>query len=289
MPGEMQGCVGCHEHRLTTAPPKPGLPLAVQPASLEPPEWGTEGFDYTRVVQPVLDRYCIECHAPPRAPKGVDLTGDKTDYFSVSYEVLARERQGPEGSPYVSWIPTYNGHEQNILQVAPLRWGSPRSRLARIVLGGHPDADGEPRAALDEASRRRVLAWIDLNVPYYGSSETAYPEATGCRRIYPADLDPVLTEVASRRCAGCHEDGGVPRREWVRITRPELNPFLLAPLSRDAGGSGRCGEGVFASTDDPDYRRILGTFADVTRMMAERPRMDMPGARPAPEVCRDTY
>ena len=43
---------------------------------------------------------------------------------------------------------------------------------------------------------RRILSWIDLNVPYYGTSETAYPELIGCRQIYPGQLDQVLQEVA---------------------------------------------------------------------------------------------
>ena len=32
------------------------------PRELEPPEWGDGGFDYSRIVQPVLDRHCVRCH-----------------------------------------------------------------------------------------------------------------------------------------------------------------------------------------------------------------------------------
>ncbi|MBN1418096.1 MAG: hypothetical protein JXP34_04930, partial [Planctomycetes bacterium] len=287
MPGEVQGCVGCHEPRLQTPAPRRGKAFARPPRDLEPPEWGVAGFDYARIVQPVLDRHCVRCHDPLDAPRGIDLSGGRTDFFNVSYDVLARERQGPRGSPYVNWIPTYNGQEQNILVIDPKSWGSPQSRLAEIVLSGHPDADGKPRVDVDEAGRRRILAWIDLNVPYYGTSETAYPAAEGCRRIVPPRLEAVLADVAKRRCASCHRDGRIPRREWVRITEPELNPFLAAPLVRAAGGSGRCGSPVFASEDDPDYRAILETFAPVGAMLAERPRLDMPGGKPAPDLCRD--
>ncbi len=288
MPGETHGCVGCHEDRLDTPQVNPSPAFRNPPQALEPPEWGSGGFDYARHVQPILDRYCIECHSPHDAPDGIDLSGGRTDFFNVSYDVLARENQGLEGSPYVNWIPTYNGMEQNILEVTPKAWGSPRSPLADLILNGHPDETGTPRFDMDETSRRRILAWIDLNVPYYGTSETAYPENEGCRRILPVNLDATLAEVAQRRCIVCHQDGNIPRREWVRITEPELNPFLLAPLAKAAGGSERCGKAVFESTDDPDYRKILDTFSPVTRMLAERPRMDMPGGRPDPDVCRDT-
>ena len=62
-----------------------------------------------------------------------------------------------------------------------------------------------------EHSIRRILAWIDLNVPYYGTSETAYPERVGCRQVYPDRLDEVLAGVAARRCATCHDQGKIPR------------------------------------------------------------------------------
>lgn len=287
MPGEVQGCVGCHEHRLQTSRPLAPLASGQTPRTLQPPEWGVTGFDYSRIVQPVLDRYCVECHKPVDPPKGLDLTGGKTDFFNVSYEMLARENQGGRGSPYVNWIPTYNGQEWNILEVLPKTWGSPRSKLADVVLSGHPDEKGKPRFAMDEASRRRILSWIDLNVPYYGASETAYPEKIGCRQILPENLDQVLTDVATRRCVACHAGGKIPRREWVRITEPEFNSFLVAPLARSAGGNEKCGKAVFADKSDPDYQRLLATFAPVTAMLKARPRIDMPGGKPAPDVCRD--
>jgi len=285
---ERQGCVGCHEHRGKT--PNRRLTQALQqpPRDLQEPEWGAGGFDYSAVVQPVLDRYCVECHNPVDAPRNLDLTGGKTDFFNVSYENLARDNQGPRGSPYVNWIPTYNGQEWNILEITPKAWGSPQSRLAEVVLSGHPDEDGQRRLEMDSASVRRILAWIDLNVPYYGTSETAYPERIGCRQILPESLDQVLGEVAARRCQACHEGGKIPRRVWTRITEPELNPFLLAPLAREAGGSQKCGVPVFRDQRDPDYQAILAVFAPVERMLKDRPRMDMPGARPAPDVCRDS-
>jgi len=289
MPGESQGCVGCHEPRLSAGSVSPrASTLYRPPQDIEPPEWGTGGFDYSRIVQPVLDKYCIRCHDPVKCPKGVDLTGGKTDYFNVSYDVLARENQGRAGSPYVNWIPTYNGHEQNILVVKPMAWGSPKSKLAEIVLGAHVDKAGKPRFTMDAASQRRVLAWIDLNVPYYGTSETAYPNNRGCRRLYPKDLDKTLADVARRRCATCHKGGRIPRRVWTRITEPKFNPFLVAPLAKSAGGSETCGRAVFTSADDPDYKAILKTFEPIRKMLEANPRLDMVGGKPAANVCRDT-
>jgi len=284
MPGEVQGCVGCHEPRQQASGSV--LRHTRQPDALRPPEWGEGvGFDYTAHVQPVLDARCVKCHSGPTPPKKVDLCGDKTDFFNVSYEWLARGRrrsgEAEWDSPYVNWIPTYNGMEQNILEVTPKAWGSPRSLLADLLIGGHTDTNGTPRINMEPREIRRVLAWIDLNVPYYGTSETAYPEKRGCRQILPADLDKKLADVAQRRCAECHRDAKVPRPVWTRITNPQLNSFLLAPLATSAGGSGACGQAVFQSTDDPDYQVLLRTFEAVTVQLRERPRMDMPGAIPA--------
>lgn len=283
MPGEVQGCVGCHVDRGHSAPIAARATSVSRPfKKLEPPDWGGGGFDYATIVQPVLDKHCGDCHSGA-APEGkVDLSGDQTDYFNVSYETLARgRRQSGEAqwdSPYVSWIPTYNGFEANILQVDPKDWGSPKSKLADLLLDNHRDRNGKPRLQMTGTERSRILAWIDLNVPYYGTSETTRPDNTGSRRIYPPDLDKTLAEVAVRRCAECHKNGNVPRQFWTRITNPQLNSFLLAPLSKDAGG-GACGKPVFATSNDPDYQAILKTFESALSQLREAPRIDMPGAK----------
>ncbi|MHC4253613.1 MAG: HzsA-related protein, partial [Planctomycetota bacterium] len=173
MPGEVQGCVGCHESRRQGPLPGPLVRSLVRdPQELVPPEWGVLGFDYSLVVQPVLDKNCVHCHnpyglqaapptvaaavasgvslkegvapgdsqprpletrlvmldVPPAPPKGIDLTGDRTDFFNMSYEVLARKDQGRTGSPYIRWIPSYNGHEWNILESWPV---TPTRRASR--------------------------------------------------------------------------------------------------------------------------------------------------------------
>jgi hypothetical protein len=291
MPGEVQGCIGCHENRNHTSQPRRTDNLRLQPLPLQEPEWGGPvGFDYSRIVQPVWDQYCIKCHSGPTPPKKVDLSGDKTDYFNVSYEWLARGRRGDSfiswDSPYVNWIPTYNGHEANILQVAPKTWGSPRSKVADMILAGHPDQDGRPRYQMDEASRRRVFAWIDLNVPYYGTSEAALPDRQGCRRLLPENLDKTLADVTKRRCAECHKNGQVPRQIWVRVTNPQANSFLTAPLAKSAGGTEACGRAVFADARDPDYQAILKTFEPIAKLIQETPRDDMPGSKPSPACNR---
>jgi len=276
MPGEVQGCVGCHEPRSQNARGA-AYPSAFsrEVQDLEPPEWGAVGFSYARIVQPVLDKHCLRCHNADDPPKGLELSGDETDFFNVSYEHLARDGQGRSGSPYVRWIPTYNGHEANILEITPKHWGSPASKLAEVVRSGHPDENGRPKVKMDDAGRRRIFAWIDLNVPYYGTSLSNYYTRQGCRRMLPDDLEKVLADVAKRRCASCHKAGRIPRRQWVRITNPRKNSFLRAPLAKRHGGTEACGKPVFHSTEDPDYQAILRTFQPIAELLKKQPRMDM--------------
>ena len=182
MPGEVQGCVGCHASRSYLSPLGRAKEFVRRPPQeLGAPEWWTEaGFAYERIVQPVLDKNCIECHSGAEAPKTVRLTGERTRFFSTSYDTLAmgtkmapphryRGQNGLIDNPYTDWISGFHGCEDNILEVEPRRFGSPRSKLADIILAGHPAKDGRPRVNLSRAEKQRILTWIDVNVPFYGS------------------------------------------------------------------------------------------------------------------------
>ncbi|MDR3233019.1 MAG: hypothetical protein LBT46_05055, partial [Planctomycetaceae bacterium] len=318
MPGEIQGCVGCHIDRSTQTPTGINRMTAAKMKiqELQKPDWGVKGFSYQEVVQPVLDKHCVACHNPLEE-NGIDLSGGYTDFFNVSYDNLVRkgtlgEKQWlqhgvavdsrKEGvSPYTSWIWTINGAEWNTLEVAPKRWGSPASLLAEILRSGHPDKDGKQRIDVPQAERERIYLWIDLNVPYYPTSSSNHKFQIGSRRMYPEHLDTVLNDVSQRRCSECHtpnpaeELGYVPKHRlgdplynlspqgevfprefYTRFMQPEHNAFLLAPLAKSAGGTQKCSKVVFASKDDPDYQKIIGTFEQVQQLIKELPRADMP-------------
>jgi hypothetical protein len=121
-----------------------------------------------------------------------------------------------------------------------------------------------------------VYLWIDLNVPYYGTSASNHRDRMGSRRMLPPELGPVLKEVAGRRCAECHPSG-VPREFYARMLKPENNSFLLAPLAKSAGGTEACGKVVFATKEDVDYLKIVSVFTAVQKLLKQRPRADMPG------------
>ncbi|MHC4179121.1 MAG: HzsA-related protein, partial [Planctomycetota bacterium] len=77
-PGEMIGCVGCHEGRRTSVPGR-DLPLAArrQPSKLRPWYGPTRKFNYLAEIQPVFDRHCVSCHDYGKEEgKTLNLAGD---------------------------------------------------------------------------------------------------------------------------------------------------------------------------------------------------------------------
>ena len=296
MPGEFQGCIGCHADRNSVAL-KTGSnrSRAMKRAAgkLTLPPWGLRGFSYSRSVQPIWDQHCVRCHGPDQPAGGLELTGDKTDFFNISYENLVRKGTPSQDytiggvggaftyNKYTSWIPSYNGQEHNILEIAPGRWGTKASLLATVIRAGHPDKEGKNRAELADVEKRIVYAWLDLNCPYYSSSDSTYRDNPGCRQILPPGLNAAFSEVSGRRCASCHQQPNnssvfsYPRSFAIRLDNPARNDFLRAPLAKSAGGTAACGQPVFADTRDPDYRKLLDSFKPLQEQLAGNPRLDM--------------
>ena len=167
-PGERRGCIGCHE-RSTAAPqlPSAGKCVAISrsPSRIETGPDGTQPFCFPRLVQPVLDRYCVRCHDGKEGPdKGpMALTGEPAGPFTRSYESL---------KPYVKWF-EWGGASIAGTVTQPGRIGVDESRLAK-VLGGEKHA---ARVKLSDDDRRRLYIWMDGNAPFYGTYDAASQEA----------------------------------------------------------------------------------------------------------------
>ena len=276
MPGERQSCIGCHADRnyVSISPAQIGKSIAAQrpPARLVPPPWGSDnGFSFAQTVQPVLNRHCVKCHSGDDGAPEPELTGDRTDYFNVAYENLARKGTGAESggdvkaymknfgkNPYTSWIPTFNGLEENILWITPKTWGSPVSRLSQLVSTGHPGKDGKPRISLTDDERLRIHMWIDLNVPYYGTSQSRQNDLRGCRRILPQSLTNTVKDIEQRRGIK------LPYQFYVRYDHPERNAWLKEGLAK----------GIFKGKDDPDYKRLLDEIVKARPMLDLRNDVD---------------
>jgi len=311
MPGEMQSCIGCHEPR-NAAPPYENAMASIAaggpPDRPEPPAWAPDGIiDFVRVVQPVLDKYCVECHSGGNPDGGYDLSGDKTRLFNMAYDnLLGRSRsyrqhdmatgemlptEAAKGKPMVHfyWLlrtPTAVNR--------PLETGSHASRLMDYIDTDHCGK------MIPLEDRQRVYTWIDANVPYYGTYDHSRPRSPGYRDLFTDPETGLESEwyakrflpVYAKRCQSCHDSIPHPNDHgriwdgcyaWINLSRPEHSAALTAHLDQCAGGRG-CGaeedgrgEPLFKDTSDPDYVALLAAIRDGRRSMLAHPRADMPG------------
>ncbi len=158
-PGENMSCVGCHEHRLTSPIQATAMQALQRPPSrIKPGPDGSKPLSYPLLVQPVLDKHCVQCHGEdsPAGPEGqpLVLTGDAEGHYSKSYNVLAKR------VPFSEWA----GLEENGEPLTqPDRFGARGSRLMEMILAGHHDV------RLDDDELDRLVTWMDANALFYGT------------------------------------------------------------------------------------------------------------------------
>ncbi|MCP4453181.1 MAG: hypothetical protein GY809_17100, partial [Planctomycetes bacterium] len=298
MPGETQSCAGCHESRQTAVPTSTRHLLATKrpPTPLTLPAWGNAGIlDYSRVIQPVLDRHCVTCHQGTDPDGGLLLTGGYTRFFNMSYDNLVIRSRADEMSRDL-----YTGRSTDLPMVQSLHLlygilepfepgssGSLVSRLPEYFQASHC------KAPVPLADRRRIHEWIDAMIPYYATSDYARLEARSNRDKWGhPDRKDILdwftkdfAPVYDRRCGSCHgnttPDLGLasPRQwSWIDLTQPAWSPALTAHLSRTVGGRGVAAGGFeFTSTHDPDYQAMLDAITEGRRRAYQTPEADMPG------------
>ena len=170
-PGECTSCVGCHEHRMSAPVAAAPVPLAMQraPSQIEPGELGGRPFAFVEVVQPVLNKHCLNCHSGPDAKKGIVLTGEPLNGFTRSYLSLTGDPtpKQPKQPPSEPLVPRFAMRNQ--IQTTPVggRHGALGSRLLKMLRAGHEDVK------LSGHELRRLAAWIDCNAIFYGTFDSA--------------------------------------------------------------------------------------------------------------------
>lgn len=204
-PGEINGCVGCHEHphqagidnaqaiALRRAPQKLKSPLpgGTHPflaalekegplASLD--NWmglnrtkavvdntdQNDGFSFTRLIQPILDAQCIGCHngSGDKAPAAMDLRGTRG-------QLPPSDDQSKRKYSTAYLALTYKGQcNEKInfahgLGFAPFK--PPYFFGAAKSSVWRMLAKGHHEVRLTDAELRTFACWIDLAVPFCGS------------------------------------------------------------------------------------------------------------------------
>jgi len=227
------------------------------PVDITPPPWGAGPVDFVRQVQPVLDRYCVTCHSGPN-PQGIDLSNDKTRFFNMAYNNLTVSK----------WVDFYWVNTAGSSTLKPLASGSYVSGLTKLI------EDCHAQVTVDDTGRRAIYAWIDANVPYYGTYDNTRPGTAGSRDIWTG---PWFHEVTRLLAAGKRAQSG---ETFLNLTHPEWSRALVDHLPKSQGGGGI--EPVFSGSKDPDYQAILAAIRQGRKALNDKPRIDMPGAIPAP-------
>jgi hypothetical protein len=191
MPGEVQSCVGCHDHKNSVPPPMSlTLAAASPPRPLDEFYGPPRGFSFIGEIQPILDRHCVVCHhlddPPPYlqnagAPRGPWQRGDDQEIvpafslrgrqtldakaerlWSDSYLALANRR-------VVNWISPQSAPPVQ----PPYSAGASQSPLISMLESGEHFGVVPDREEMD-----KLALWIDLLVPYAGDyTEAMNPDA----------------------------------------------------------------------------------------------------------------
>ena len=313
-PGEVTGCIGCHEERTHAFAAPAAAPIAGRrPSRIEPIAECPDVFDFPRDIQPILDRLCVDCHGYDKTPRGgpcaggVVLSGDHGPIFSHAYVTLTIRRLFSDNR---------NQPQSNY---PPRALGSSASRILDMLDGAHYGV----RA--DEHQRKLLRLWIDVGAPYPGTYAALGCGAVGGyyrNALMNTGADWPETKAAAavidRRCAGCHRgatrlprsladergisfwrfDAADPAQRTGRhlvfnLSRPERSLIVLAPLAARAGGLDLCRDAagrpaaVLSDTADADYRALLALVEAGQRNLDSIKRFDMPGFRPTPQYVRE--
>ncbi len=157
--GERLVCLGCHEPKHRSPQPLRTIPLALrrEPSRLTPDVDGTNPFSYPRLVQPVLDRHCVQCHTEKRETAPNLAREPIVRKWYASYNSLAPQFGFSDyGDPY---------------RTTPGRFGARASKLYDLLRKGHYDVKLPPE------DFHRLAVWLDCATLFYGVYEKEGGEA----------------------------------------------------------------------------------------------------------------
>ncbi len=279
-PGETTSCVGCHEQRTQAPRPVRNDLLAMRrpPSPVEPISGVPDVIDFPRDIQPILDKHCVECHSPDKFEAMVDLTGDKTAMYTMSYWTM-------QSHGLVS-----DGRNREYSNYDPYKIGSSASRLISMIDQGHYGVK------VSSHERDLIRLWIDTSATYPGTYASL-----GCGAYYA----PMPYREMAARCGECHVHDAVNnKRKAIKVmrfgrpssthagtsynlSRPEKSLVLLAPLAKDAGGLELCSKVVLQNKQDPLYKQMLQAVQVGRHLLMKGKRFDMPGFRPNEHYIRE--
>jgi len=278
MPGETNGCVGCHEPRTeapVSAPSGALMALKRPPSKIQPIPDVPDVVDFNTHIQPILDKHCTRCHNSEKPDGGVVLTATRASRYATwpaSYTTLFR---------YVAQGANADGNHP------PRTLGSSASPLMKLIQPTHY------KVRLSEREKTLVWLWIEVGAVYPGTYACLGSGGTGMFSAY---------NVLEPRCGSCHGyravDGSTqlrfktPALERWNMDEPEKSIMLTAPLAKAAGGLGLCrgeylvfpnGRKTPPRMPDPSSKRPVETDpldAELEDLLTSDKPLDTPAVNP---------
>lgn len=153
--GEHLTCQGCHAspgHSPATAAVTP-LALRKSPARLKPDVDGSNPFSFPRLVQPVLDKQCVDCHTKT-SDKAPNLAREplKNNWYASYYNITRK---------WGFW------NYSDDYRTTPGHFGARASKLLPLLENGHYGVK------LSADDFHRITLWLDCSSMFYGVYESA--------------------------------------------------------------------------------------------------------------------
>ena len=156
MPGENVSCLGCHESQSDASPVAISATVGRKPSEITP-SGPPRGFSFRREVQPVLQKYCVGCHnGKPRKDGKIppDLRREEKSGDMGAYSRAYRALYAYTRTPSL---------ESDMQMLVPGDFHADNSELIQMLGKGHHGVKLPP------AAWERLITWIDLCVPFYGT------------------------------------------------------------------------------------------------------------------------
>lgn len=185
--GENLSCTGCHEDKWS-ATSIPGSPIALSrpPSELTPDVEGSMPMQFTRLVQPVLDAKCVECHEKENA---LDLSSKPL--YETEPDKFARNDTGPKDSRCQFWTTGYNNLGRYVYYVHGGGNGAisnDRSGASRTIagsFGAHASSlldylnSSHYGVELTPEEYHRFTLWMDCNSEFFGAYHDTEKQGKG--------------------------------------------------------------------------------------------------------------